>query len=66
MKRSSKLLAPALLLTLMAFWFRFDSAGVTWMWEGNVPVAVVLLVTGLAFWVAFAWRRISDRHGPTS
>lgn len=66
MKKSSKLLAPALLLTLMAFWFRFDSSGVTWMWADSVPVAVLLLVTGLGFWVAFAWRRIGERRGSTS
>jgi len=62
MKKPSKYLAPAILLTLMPFMFRFDGADVTWSWADNLPVAVFLLASGAAFWGLYLRARIRAAH----
>jgi hypothetical protein len=33
--------------------FHFGPHGVVWMWRGQAPVAVLLALTSVAFWILF-------------
>lgn len=53
LRKRSFMMAFGILFPLWALSFRFDSAGVVWMWSGTPVIAVVFVIIGLAFWVGY-------------
>lgn len=62
MKKPSRYLAPAILLTLMPFMFHFDGQVVTWTWEGLPILAAALLSAGAVFWALYLRARLLVRR----
>ena len=48
--RFRKLLAPALLLSLLAAAFTFDQHGIRWLWSAQPGIAVALALGAAIFW----------------
>ncbi|HKV65278.1 MAG TPA: hypothetical protein VJN66_02735 [Rhodanobacteraceae bacterium] len=48
--RSRKLLAPALLLSLLSAAFAFDHDGIRWLWSAQPGIAVALALGAAICW----------------
>ena len=60
--RTSKALAPALSLGLLACMFTFGPHGVSWFWADHPGVALVLAAMSAAFWVRVFARMQAPGH----
>lgn len=61
MKKPSRILAPAILLTLMPFMFQFDGNTMSWTWAQYPLLAAAMLAGGALCWMLYLRARVRSR-----